>query len=87
MSTKSDAFKKEVNALFVKTGELFKKASELFSLQDDCAMPDWNDYYASVEEGNNQGLFRQEVTYRINPVTAKDKRFAKKRRVRKEASL
>lgn len=86
MTDKNTLFR-EASDLFKKAGELFSNASKLFSTQDDHLMPDWDDYYALVKEAEQKGLFRQEVTYSVFPITKKDKRFAKKRRVsKKEAS-
>lgn len=85
MTNKNTLFR-EASDLFKKAGDLFSNASKLFSTQGDHLMPDWDDYYASVKETEQKGLFRQEVTYSIFPVTKKDKRFAKKRRaLKKEA--
>ena len=83
MTDKHTLFR-EASDLFKKAGELFSNASKLFSTQDGHLMPDWDDYYASVEEAKQKGLFRQEVTYSVFPVTKKDKRFAKKRRAHKK---
>lgn len=86
MTDKNTLFR-EASDLFKKAGELFSNASKLFSTQDGHLMPDWDDYYASVKDAEQKGLFRQEVTYSVFPITKKDKRFAKKRRVlKKEAS-
>ena len=86
MTNKNTLFR-EASDLFKKAGELFSNASNMFSMQDDHFMPDWDDYYALVKEAEQKGLFRQEVTYSVFPVTKKDKRFMKKRRVlKKEAS-
>lgn len=83
MTNKNTLFR-EASGLFKKAGDLFSKASKLFSTQGDHLMPDWDDYYASVKEAEQKGLFRQEVTYSVFPITKKEKRFAKKRRVSKK---
>ena len=83
MTNKNTLFR-EASDLFKKAGDLFSNASKLFSTQGDHPMPDWDDYYASVKEAEQKGLFRQEVTYSVFPITKKEKRFAKKRRVSKK---
>lgn len=83
MTNKNTLFR-EASDLFKKAGELFSNASNMFSMQDDHFMPDWDDYYALVKGAEQKGLFRQEVTYSVFPITKKDRRFAKKRRVSKK---